>query len=331
MTKPISDTERLPAKSTSMAILFLALVSASCSNQTPMDASIQSDPEFTDSGELTTQPAPLDDGRWADTLARAIDMLDGKDPLMAIQAADLLMLPADPDATDGPVVITDYILFSTETGGGQVTFAACENGGGFDITESSDDVGRDHIDVTDCSIGTWTMNGNLKRSDSRDQSLPESTTLEFENFSASNDTMQITITSGTYEFQDGRPITTTTLQAMSYLLESGGETTSITSMEVEDASIFGTAFDRTLNSSFTVKASWTNDAPLYVSTPMALGGLTTSQTGGDFTQGLLELATDESASLTLDLGNTVDGEVLITLERGGTVTTEYLPNPLTSL
>ena len=297
-----------------------------------MDTPIQSDPEFMDLGELTTQVSPLDDGRWADTLARAIDILDGKEPLMAIQAADLLMLPADPDATDGPVVITDYILFSTETGGGQVTIAACENGGGFEITESSEDVGRDHIDVTDCSIGTWTMNGNLKRTDSRDQSLPESTTLEFENFSASNDTMQITISSGEYEFQNGHPIATATLQAMSYQLESGEEKTSVTSMEVEDASIFGTAFDRALTASFTVNASWTNDAPLHVSTLMALGGLTTSQTGGDFTQGSLELVTDDdTASLTLDLANTVDGEVLITLERGGTVTTEYLLNPLTAL
>lgn len=52
---------------------------------------------------------------------------------------------------------------------------------------------------------------------------------------------------------------------------------------------------------------------------------------GDFTLGSLELAIDNTARLTLDLSNTVDGEVLITLERVGIVTTEYLLNPLTSL
>jgi len=284
-----------------------------------------------DSGELTTLNSPLDDGQWEDTLTRAIEMLDGKDPLMAIQSANLLQLPTDTDAMDGPVVITDYIFFSTETGGGQVTIATCENGGGFEITDSSEDVGREHINVTDCEIGTWTINGQLKRTVSRDQNLPESTTLEFNNFIAANDVMQISMSSGKYEFQGGHPITTSALLEMSYILESGGETKRVTGMNVVDKSIYGTAFDRTLTASYTVNASWTNNTPLQVSTPIGLSGLTTSQTGSDFTQGSLELFTNDTERLTLDLVNTVDGEVQITLERSGSVTTAYISNPLTSL
>jgi len=284
-----------------------------------------------DSGELTAQASPLDDGRWENTLARAIEMLDGNEPLMAIQAANLLQLPDDPDTMVGPVVITGYLFFSTETGGGQVTIAACENGGEFEITDSSEDFGREHIAVTDCKIGNWTINGNLKRTVSRDQSLPESITLEFENFIASNNAMQITISSGEYKFQDDIPNITTALHEMSYTREPGGETKRVTAMQVEDESFNGTAFDRTLTASFTVNASWTNDTPLNVSTPIALSGLTTSQTGNDFTQGSLELVTDDGSRLTLDLENTVDGQALITLERGGSITTANLPNPLTSL
>ena len=272
----------------------------------------------------TDGTSPLGDGDWERTLERVLETVGGEVRDVVLEAASALRLP---EASSGAVEEVEVIYFTLADGTpGTLTRASCGGGGGFELVQTSGDVERVSVEAAGCTLGGRRTDGRVVRTSTGRASFEETTSVMLDDFIVDDGTRRVRVAAGVHTREGGHPTSTSAWSGTSYRLEQGGEVRTVTDLELEDVSIFGSAFDRTLSTSFTVTASWTSHRPLAVTTPRPFGGLTTSETG-DFTRGALVLETEDGERLTLEADSGQPGFVLITLERGAAVTSLLRPWP----
>ena len=272
--------------------------------------------------------SPLDDARWEHTLERALETIGGDARDIAIVAALALDVPDSPSGTADGVTVSgtpETVVYPDGTLGTR-TRATCEGGGGFELVRTSDGLERDVVLAERCTLGPFTVDGRVTREIVAATDVPGTTTVRLEDVAIEYGSERLSISQGVYRTRLAYPENVTEWIGTSYRLDEGGEVRTVADLQLEDIGINGTAFDRYLTASFTVAAGWTNDAPLAITTPQSFAGLTVDPQGY-FSHGALVLETPDGERLRLDADSGRPGEVLITLERRGTVTSLYRPWP----
>ena len=307
-----------------MIALGTVLICTACASDGE-STDLQNDPGKTDTLPPTGSFSPLNENKWEDTLKRALEIVDTDTRNILFDAAVALRYPTSSAEAEGGILPTDELVtfvLTDGTSGAQET-ANCVAGGEFRIVTTSSDFKRALIDADECVLDSWVISGQVERVASN----TEVESLKFHEFDVGLDNRKVSVSSALYEFNNGHPFSTRSWKGTSYSVEESGRLTTVRELESESIDIYGISLDKRLSMNFTANGPWTNDRPLKVSTPVPFGGLTTSETGRDYTTGKLVLESGEGNRLTLDVDSGEPDLVLITLERDGVVTTHFRPLP----
>lgn len=307
-----------------MIALGSVLICTACANDGE-STDLHNDPGKTDPLPPTGSLTPLSEEYWEDTLERALEIVGTDIRNILFDAAVALRYPTSSSDAEGGISPTDELLtivLSDGTPGAQET-ANCVAGGEFRIVTTSSDFKRALIDADECVLDSWVISGQVERL----ASDTEVESLKFHEFDVGLDNLKVSVSSALYEFDNEDPFYTRSWSGMTYSVEESGRITTVHELELESVDIYGYVFDKSLSMNFTANGPWTSDRPLRVSTPVPFGGLTTSETGRDYTTGKLVLESGDVNRLTLDVDSGEPGRVLITLERDGVVTTFFRPLP----
>lgn len=317
------------AQKNTRVMLFLvsaltALVCTACNDQ-GQSADDREESETAYPLPPVTNRLPLSEDEWENTLGRVLEVIGTDTRQILLDVAVALQLPGSSGNVSEEIVPTgelvDFML-PDGTSGMQET-ASCVAGGEFTLASISSDSERVMIDADECVLDSWLISGNVERV----TSTTVMKSLTFHEFSVEVGNQRLNVPAALYEYSEDDPYATRLWKGMSYSVEENLEVTAVHDLEWESVDIYGTAFDQLLSMSFIANGPWTNGQPLSVTTPVPFGGLTTSETGRDYSSGRLVVESMEGNRLMLDVDGVEAGLVAITLESGGVITTHIRPRP----
>lgn len=263
----------------------------------------------------------LSDGQWRNILDSVLEIVNDDAIYWVGQTIEILQYPED------NADVLDISLFSSVDGmgGGSETTVRCDNDGHFRLLESTAAVGQLFIHAKDCLIGSTTIDGDVTRSKSMNEFGIESVVETMTNVTVQTATVLVKVSAGTFEKDDGHPQSTTILRDMTYYVEEGNQTRSMSDVNLQTDDFWGTAHDRSVNGNIFVRAPWTAEQDMMV-TLTGLSGLPVNSTR-EFTAGQIELVTLQGDRLLFEAESGQGGSdtAMITLELGSSVTTHLVP------
>jgi len=265
----------------------------------------------------TSGVSSLDTEHWEAALSGVFEVLND---IGLTRAQSYGLSLRVPDNSPERVDVTSFSL--SDGSGGTQTRVSCSAGGFYNVTETGSASAPVTIDANDCVIGEDIVDGQVTRTTVlKDKDESSVVSMEFRDFRVTTGSNAAQISSGIYEYEEAHPISVDFMRGANFEVTTGTNTVTVTNLDAEDTSFFGTAFDRDLSANFTVIAPWTLNKPLNVTMPRRLGGVVVGGSGNAF--GLLVLAAEQGDRVTIDMDPGQGDLALITLEHAGAVTTEY--------
>lgn len=282
---------------------FTCTVLKKPSNQTPDNMSSPSDED------------------WKRTLDVVLGAMNDRAVFIALYPAATLKVPEID--TEGRIELASIVQDNGEIG--TQYQVRCPDGGEYHLTTSASAGADEYLTAFDCVFGREKINGQVERSIQVGERGEPVTRVSLSDFSYVDDHVDVHVSKGIYDFDNGYPFSTEVLSGMDYRVKTAGVSYAVSNAEWKVSEMWGDVLDRSINASFAISAASTSNRSVQVNTPVPLAGQAVGA-GTGVQNGQLVLAADQQNRLQLDIDSAhQQGAAMLTIERPGVVTTSFVP------
>jgi len=272
-------------------------------------------PDVTNSGDRSA----LDEEHWERTLNVVLGAINDAAVVIALRPMKNLAVPQND--TEGRVELANFTLEDGNVG--ERARVSCLDGGHYDLTTTSAAFGDEFLSADNCVTGAIRIDGQAVRSTRAGDNVGDKHTLSLSDYHYDDGNLDLHFSTGTHKVDNGHPFTNTHMSGMNYRVTTAQNAYAMNNVEWSNQDIWGTAYDRSLTASFSIAAAATLDTAVTVSTPESLhGGLIGGQRRGSL--GQLVLESEHGDSLTLDVDGGQQDTAMLTFDRAGVITTEFM-------